>query len=90
MTLVQQKGKKRPIIVYGDQYSSKREIKDFVLYDYIMHTGKASAREIADLIFKKDIYTASMYLGKLYKARLVRRKEMIDSQGKQYIYTSVI
>ncbi len=89
MCLIKQQNKKRPVIVYGESKSKKREVIDFVIYDYIMAVGTCTAREIADMIFKKDIYTASMYLSKLFKLRLLRRKELIDEQGKQYIYTPV-
>lgn len=90
MCLIKQKNKKRPKIVYGESQSKKREVFDFLIYDYIMRVGQSTARDIADLVFKKDIYTASMYLGKLYKSRLVRRKEIIDPQGKQYLYAPVV
>jgi STAS-like domain of unknown function (DUF4325) len=82
--------KKHPVVVFGERKAKKKESHDLLIYDYIMATGKCTAREIADLIFKKDIYTASMYLGKLYKSRLIRRKELIDPQGKQFIYTPVV
>ncbi len=87
--LVMQKNKKHPVVVFGERQVKKKEPHDFLIYDYIMATGKCTAREIADLVFKKDIYTASMYLGKLYKSRLVRRNELIDPQGKQYLYMPV-
>lgn len=88
--LVLHKNKKHPAVVFGERQAKKKEPHDFLIYDYIMAAGKCTAREIADLIFKKDIYTASMYLGKLYKSRLVRRKELIDPQGKQFLYMPVV
>lgn len=87
--LVMQKNKKHPVVVYGEKQAKKKEPTDLLIYDYIMAAGKCTAREIADLVFKKDIYTASMYLGKLFKTRLVRRQEIIDPQGKQYLYMPV-
>ena len=88
--LVMHKNRKHPTVVLGERQAKKKESHDLLIYDYIMATGKCTAREIADLVFKKDIYTASMYLGKLYKSRLVRRKELIDPQGKQFLYMPVI
>ncbi len=87
--LVMQKNKKHPFIVFGEKQGKKKVSVDLLIYDYIMTAGKCTAREIADLVFKKDIYTASTYLGKLFKSRLIRRKEIIDPHGKQYLYMPV-
>lgn len=85
--LIKENNKKWPTVVYGEN-ASKLENNQRTIYDLVMRLGRSTAREIADLM-NKDINTASTYLNKLFKMRLLRRREHIDTQGKQYIYTAV-
>lgn len=85
--LIKVANKKTPDVIYGEN-ATKLEKNQRTIYDLISKLGRSTAREIADLM-NKDIYTASTYLNKLYKMRLLRRKEHIDSHGKQFIYTPV-
>lgn len=85
--LINESDKKAPTVVYGEN-ASKLEKNQRTIYDLVVNLRKSTAREIADYM-SKDIYTASTYLNKLFKMRLLRRKEHIDAQGKQYIYTPV-
>jgi DNA-binding CsgD family transcriptional regulator len=86
--LVKFNDKKHPDIVYGKN-ASKMESNQLTVFDLVTRIERCTARKIAD-IMKKDIYTISTYLNRLYKLRLLRREEQIDSQGKQYLYMPVI
>lgn len=82
-------GERIPVLCYynnGYEILGKLEANLLEAFDICRTNSEVTARQLAEI---KDLVlsTASTRLRKLYEFKVIYRREVIDSSGKQYIYS---